>query len=399
MKGKESKPHIGIFGRRNNGKSSFINALAQQDIAIVSEEAGTTTDPVKKSMEIPGVGPAVLIDTAGIDDIGNLGEKRVEKTLQMLKLIDAALLIIADNIFDSVEEKMIEQFQKAEIPFMIVYNKSDISLINKTLQKRLEETYHVPVIAFSAKTAFNRELLINSIQNIIPETAYTMPSLFGDLVKKGDVVLLIAPQDSEAPEGRLILPQVQALRDGLDNDCVMVMTKVDEAQRFLNEMLPKPALVITDSQVFHLVKTFVPEGIPLTSFSLILARQKGTFSDYLKGTPTISQLKDGDSILILESCTHHVSCEDIGRVKIPAMIRKFTGKTLNFEVVSGLATLQHPITDYALVIQCGGCVITRKQIFNRLQPAIDAKIPVTNYGMAIAYMQGIFERATRMFAK
>lgn len=397
MKGKDAKPHIGIFGCRNYGKSSLINSLTQQDIAIVSEEKGTTTDPIKKSMEIPGIGPAILIDTAGIDDIGNIGEKRVGKTLQILKIVDAALLVIAENSFTNVEEDLIEQFQKAKIPFLIIHNKSDITPINEDLKKRLEEKYHVPVIFYSATTDLNRELLINSIQNILPETAYTFPSLFGDLVKKGDVIMLIAPQDTEAPEGRIILPQVQAIRDGLDNDCVVVTVKVNEAQSYLEKMIPKPNLVVTDSQVFHIVKNFVPEEIPLTSFSLVLARQKGTFSDYLKGTPKISQLKDGDKVLILESCTHHVTCEDIGRFKIPDWMKKFTGKNLEFDVVSGLTSLQQPITNYALVVQCGGCVITRKQIFNRLQPALDAKVPVTNYGMAIAYMQGIFERATKMF--
>lgn len=397
-KGKELKPHIGIFGRRNNGKSSLINALAQQDIAIVSEEMGTTTDPVKKSMEIPGVGPVVWIDTAGIDDIGSLGEKRVEKTLQVLKWVDAALLVIVNNQFDVVEEKMVEQFKSNNIAFMIVHNKTDITPLNDSLKKHLEDKYHVPVIAFSATNDdVQRDLLINSIQNIVPETTYTTTSLIGDLVTKNDVVLLVVPQDSEAPEGRLILPQVQTIRDGLDNDCIMVMAKVNEAKEYLEKMMPKPVLVITDSQAFHLVKTFVPPTMPLTSFSVILARQKGTFNDYLKGTSEISKLQDGDRVLILESCTHHVSCEDIGRVKIPNLMKKFTGKQLTFEVVSGLSNLPRPITDYKLVVQCGGCVITRRQIFNRLKPAIDSHIPVTNYGMAIAYMQGIFERATNMF--
>jgi [FeFe] hydrogenase H-cluster maturation GTPase HydF len=237
------------------------------------------------------------------------------------------------------------------------------------------------------------------MQQLIPESAYTAPSMLGDLISYGDVVLLITPIDIEAPEGRMILPQVQAIRDILDHDGIAVVCKEREVDGFIRRMNPKPALVDTDSQVFLKADAAVPPEIPLTSFSILLARQRGDFRNYLKGTPRLSELKDGDRILILESCTHHVSCDDIGRVKIPRWLGNFTGKKLEYEVVAGLSKLPRDIRDYAMVIQCGGCVITRKQIINRLKPAVDAGIPVTNYGMAIAWMHGIYKRAVAPFSE
>ena len=398
-RGKESKPHIGIFGRRNNGKSSIINVLTGQETAIVSEQAGTTTDPVKKSMEIPGVGASILIDTAGIDDIGALGKKRVEKSLKTLEYIDAALLVIANNTFGEEEENLISSFKKQQIPFLIVHNKSDLTPLSDQLSKTVKSNHDADIIPFSAISPDNLSLLLQHLKNIIPETAYRRKSLLSGIINSGDVILLITPQDSEAPEGRLILPQVQVIRDIIDNDAIAIIAKVNEAEAFLKKMNPKPALVITDSQVFHRVKQFVPAEIPLTGFSIVLASQHGTFYDYLKGTPKIAELKNDDRILILESCTHHVTCDDIGRHKIPAWMQQFTGKKLNFDVVAGVETIPRPITDYALILQCGGCVLTKKQIMNRLSPAAGSNIPVSNYGMAIAFMQGIFDRAVRPFIK
>jgi len=398
-KGKESKPHIGIFGRRNNGKSSLINSLAQQDIAIVSDHAGTTTDPVKKSFEITGFGPVVLVDTAGIDDTGELGEKRIARTKKSIKTIDLAILVIADNRFGDYEQKVIEELNKTSTPFIIVHNKSDIQTITSELKKQLEQDYKAPVLDYSSVQQDNSDELLKAVQKTIPESAYKTPSLIGDLLSYGDIVLLITPIDIEAPAGRLILPQVQAIRDVLDNDAVSIVLKEREVDVFLKQTGIKPKLAITDSQMFTKADASVPRDVPLTSFSIVLARFKGDFESYLKGTPKISELEDGDRVLLLESCTHHVSCDDIGRVKIPRWISNFTGKDLEYEVVAGLNDLPRDITEYSLVIQCGGCMITRKQLINRIQPAVDAGVPVTNYGMAIAYVQGIYERAIAPFVK
>lgn len=396
-KGKDTKPHIGIFGRRNNGKSSLINALAGQELSIVSDVAGTTTDPVKKSMEIEGIGPVILIDTAGIDDTGDLGKMRVQRSREILKIIDLAILVITSGEFGPTEEELITDFSKQGVPYFIVHNKSDLIPLPDKLRTLLQEKFPVPVLNFSTKVNPDISGIIAVLRRLIPETAYTAPSLLGDLISYGDVVLLITPIDIEAPEGRMILPQVQAIRDVLDHDGIAVVCKEREVDAFIRRMNPKPALVVTDSQVFLKADASVPAGIPLTSFSILLARQRGDFQNYLKGTPHILKLKDGDRILILESCTHHVSCDDIGRVKIPRWLGNFTGKNLEYEVVAGLNKLPRDIHDYAMVIQCGGCVITRKQIINRLKPAVDAGIPVTNYGMAIAWVHGIYQRAVAPF--
>ncbi len=402
-KGRETKPHIGIFGRRNNGKSSLINCLAGQDIAIVSDTAGTTTDPVKKSFEITGFGPVVLIDTAGIDDHGDLGNKRINKTYDTIKIIDLAILVIAQNKFGEFEKKLIREFQFYDTPFLIIHNKSDLETLKQETSDFLKKNYAATAIEFSSLNCKNQvdklEQIISKIKKLIPENAYKTPSLIGDLVSYGDIVLLITPIDIEAPAGRMILPQVQMIRDILDNDCVAIVLKEREVDAFLRKTGIKPKLAITDSQIFLKADASIPKDIPLTGFSVVLARLKGDFDNYLKGTPKISELKDGDRILLLESCSHHVSCDDIGRVKIPRWVSKFTGKKLAYDVVSGLDNLKRDIHDYALVIQCGGCMITQKQIKNRLKPAIEAGIPVTNYGMAIAWVQGIYHRAVAPFLK
>jgi [FeFe] hydrogenase H-cluster maturation GTPase HydF len=398
-KGREIKPHIGIYGRRNNGKSSLINRLAGQNIAIVSDTAGTTTDPVKKSFEITGFGPVILIDTAGIDDTGELGEKRISKTLESIKIIDLAILVIANNIFDSYENNLIEEFRNNDTPFIVVHNKTDIEKLNPLVKEQIESKVKTQIFEFSTFESNNYEELIDLIKKTIPESAYSNPSLIGDLVSYGDIVMLITPIDIEAPEGRMILPQIQTIRDILDNDCVAIVLKEREVDAFLRKTGIKPKLAITDSQIFLKADAAVPKDIPLTGFSVVLARLKGDFKNYLLGTPKISELKDGDRILLLESCTHHVSCDDIGRIKIPRWLSNFTGKKLDYDIVSGLDKLNRNITDYSLVIQCGGCMITRKQLINRLKPAIKAGIPVTNYGMAIAYLQGIYDRAIAPFVK
>ena len=350
------KFHLVITGRRNTGKSSIVNTILQQDKAVVSPIAGTTTDPVKKSYEIPGVASVVLIDTAGTDDEGELGELRVKKTFETIRQADAALL--------------------------------------EQLREKLLQKYGTPVIGFSTCQA-KREMLIQKIGTLV--NRQNSSSLLGDLVCPGQVVMLVTPIDSEAPTGRMILPQVQMLREILDRHGIGIVVQPEEITTYFQRNSLRPDLVITDSQVFGKIAPWIPQDIPFTSFSIILAHHKGNFDRYLAGTSRIPELKDGDRILLLESCSHHVSCEDIGRVKIPALLRKYTGKQLEFDHIAGLDRIERPITDYALIIQCGGCMITATQLRHRLQPAIDARIPVSNYGMTIAWLQGIFDRATQVF--
>ena len=398
-KGKDQKPHIGIYGRRNNGKSSLINVLAGQDIAIVSDHPGTTTDPVKKSFEITGFGPVVLVDTAGIDDSGELGDKRVNRTIRTLDIIDLALLVVTNNSWGNYEDAIIKKLIAEDIPYIIIHNKSDLEEPSPEFMGRIKSLAGKDPFEFSSVDKRNYEKLIELIRTTIPEHSYKNPSLLGDLIRYGDIVILITPIDVEAPAGRLILPQVQAIRDILDNDAVAIILKEREVDVFLKKTKIKPALAITDSQVFVKADASIPPDIPLTSFSIMLARFKGDFESYLKGTPKISDLKDGSRVLLLESCTHHVACDDIGRIKIPRWISNYTGKNIEYDVVAGLDVLPRPITDYSLVIQCGGCMITRKQLHNRLNVAIKAGVPVTNYGMAIAYVQGIYKRAIAPFIK
>lgn len=397
-KGRDTKPHVGIFGRRNVGKSSLINALVGQDIAIVSDIAGTTTDPVKKSIEVHGLGPLIFIDTAGIDDTGELGYLRIKKSMAALKLIDMAILVVSDNTFDHYEAELVKEFGVLDIPFVLVHNKSDIIPLSPAFREEIRNSTGREITEYSAlhPQKYNPELL-RVLKEAMPPTALKSRGLIGDLVRQGDIVLLITPIDIEAPEGRLILPQVQVIRDILDNDCTAIVLKEREVDAFLRRTGIKPALVITDSQVFLKAYASIPRDIPLTSFSIVLARQKGDFAEYLRGTPKIGELKDGDRILLLESCTHNVSCDDIGRVKIPRWLTNFTGKKLEFDNVAGLDAFPRPIEDYALVIQCGGCMVTHRQLMNRLREPKKHHIPVTNYGMAIAYVHGIFHRATEPF--
>ncbi|MCR4857800.1 MAG: [FeFe] hydrogenase H-cluster maturation GTPase HydF [Bacteroidales bacterium] len=391
MKGKENKPHIGIFGRRNNGKSSLINAITGQETAIVDATAGTTTDPVRKSIEIFGIGPVVLIDTAGIDDEGSVGQKRVQKSLGVLPTIDFALLVITNRELGAPEQMLMGKLQQYEIPFLVVNNKADLP------QSTEKAALPCPVIDVSAKTGAGIEAMLAEMVRLMPPSAYISHSLLGDLIGEGDTVVLVTPIDSEAPEGRLILPQVQLIRDVLDNDAVAVVLKEDKVGDWLRRN-PAPRLVVTDSQMFARVAKDVPEEVPLTGFSIVLAHHKGAFEQYLHGTPHLDKLQDGDRILMLESCTHLTSCEDIGRGKLPRWIRQHTGKNLQFDFVTGLDALPD-IGQYAMVIQCGGCMVTRRQLLNRLKPAIDRGIPVSNYGMTIAYLNGIFERAVRVWTK
>lgn len=380
---RDLNPHIGIYGRTNSGKSSIINKLTGQNIAIVSDQAGTTTDPVKKSIEIFGIGPVILIDTAGIDDTSELGKQRVEKTYQTLKEIDCAILVVADNHYGEPETQLIEKFKEYDVPFVMVNNLFEGVSRNEAINLNVLKDDLQPVI--------------DALKQAIPESAYKKTSMLGGIVKPNDVVVLVTPIDAEAPEGRLILPQVMAIRNALDNNCICVVLKETNLQQYF-ETMPHPNLVVTDSQAFTMVSKIVPEEVRLTSFSILLARLRGDFENYLKGTPHLAELKDGDKILMLESCTHEISCGDIGRVKLPNLIRKFTGKNIQFDYVAGLTPINN-IEQYAMAIQCGGCVATRKQLFNRTNLAVKAGIPISNYGMAIAFMTGVFNRSIQIFNK
>lgn len=396
---RENTPHIAVFGRRNVGKSSIINKLAGHDLSIVSDIAGTTTDPVKKSLEIHTLGPVIIIDTAGIDDTGKLGEKRVAKTLHTIKSIDLAIIIIVDNNLGSFEEELIDRLTESEVPFFFLHNKSDIQPLEESTVFQIHSRYNTDILEYSAIGNYPIKPIADFIKKHLSESAWQQPTLLGDILNYGDIVLLITPIDNEAPEGRLILPQVQTIRDILDNDCIAIVLKEKEVDAFLRKSKIRPKLVVTDSSIFLKADAMIPKDIPLTGFSVLLARYKGPFQLYLDSTPKISELKNGDRILMLESCTHQVSCDDIGRMKIPRWLDQFTGKKLEYEVVSGLGSLPRDIKEYALIIQCGGCMITPKQVYGRLRPAIDAGIPVTNYGLAIAYIQGIYNRAIEPFIK
>lgn len=394
---KSQRPHLGIFGRRNVGKSSFINALVGQDISIVSDTPGTTTDPVDKTMEISGIGPVVLIDTAGFDDEGELGEKRIEATFKTLRQIDLAILVFTHGTLSQYEKDFLARLKADNISFVIVHNKEDLRPLTPSEKEKLESETGKPILCFSSKDRKGLETLLPQIKKEIPPSAFMNPSVLGDLVKEGDIVVLVTPIDKEAPQGRLILPQVQTIRDCLDQNCVAVVLKERELDSFLKTTQIKPKLVVTDSQAFLKVDASISSQIPLTSFSILFARLKGDFELYIRGTRHIGKLKDEDRVLILESCAHHSTGDDIGRVKIPRWLSQVTGSKLHYDVVAGLSKIDRPITDYSLVVQCGGCMLSRTQVLGRLKDAVDAGVPVTNYGMAIAYSLGIFERAIAPF--
>jgi [FeFe] hydrogenase H-cluster maturation GTPase HydF len=394
---------LGVFGKRNSGKSSLINIFAGQQVAIVSDTPGTTTDPVKKRMEIFGIGPVVLIDTAGIDDSGDLGAQRVAKTKEIVSQIDIALILFTNNQLDNFETDLIEQFRQEDIPFILIHNQSDIIPLDQALAVELAQRFKCDVVEFSCslldESEQNRvvEFLTSLIVKALSGSPYCDKTLFEGLVQKDDIVVLVCPIDSEAPEGRLILPQVNAIRDLLDRDATAVVLQPKNLESYITGNRSRIKMVVTDSQAFQEVDKAVPAEIPLTGFSVILARSKGNFHHYVKGTPYIDKLNDGDRVLILESCSHHSSCEDIGRVKIPRLLEKRTGKKIYWDIVAGLDPLPEDIVRYKMVIQCGGCMITNRQLAARLRSAIKNNIPVTNYGMTLAYCMGIYDRATAMF--
>ena len=378
--------HIGIFGCVNAGKSSIINAITDSSLAIVSEKRGTTTDPVIKSMEILPLGSVVLIDTPGYDDDGELGELRVQKAKQTLNRADIVVLVVDGVIgMTDPDDELLSIIRGKEIPYLIVYNKKDIIFETPKLDAR------EPIVFASAKSGEGIHELKEALGRLMPEATKKRP-LISDLISAGDTVVLVCPIDESAPKGRIILPQQMAIRDILDAGAVAVVTKEKELSGVLSGLKEKPRMVITDSQVFKLVDEIVDEDIPLTSFSILMARYKGYLATALSGVEAFDTLKDGDTILMAEGCTHHRQCNDIGTVKIPNWIRSYTGKELNFETSSG-RDFPEDLSKYALIIHCGGCMITERDVRYRMKCAIDQGIPFTNYGITIAKMTGVLKRS------
>lgn len=405
--------HIGFFGRRNAGKSSLLNAVTGQELSVVSEVCGTTTDPVYKAMELLPLGPVMLIDTPGFDDEGTLGEQRVKKTRQVLEKTDIAVLVVdAGEGMTACDEELISIFKEREISYMVAYNKADITG-KCPMQSDVEQESANFRAAGKPETASDD----NKISNVIHTSAATgagvhelkeklaamLPDreerrLVGDLVKPMDVVVLVVPIDSAAPRGRLILPQQQTIRDLLEAGAIPVVVREKELGEALSKLSEKPALVITDSQAFEEVAAIVPEGIPLTSFSILMARYKGFLKIAAEGVRAIDGLKDGDRVLIAEGCTHHRQCDDIGTVQIPRFLKKYTGKNIVIETASGTG-FPEDLTPYALVIHCGGCMLNEREVLRRMRFAGRQGVPVTNYGIAIAQMKGILARSVAPVAE
>ena len=383
-----NRTHIGFFGKMNSGKSSLINALANQEISIVSEVSGTTTDPVKKSMEIHGIGPCVLVDTAGFDDVGELGEKRVELTKKAAEKTDIAVILFQDDDMEK-ETGWYEYFKKMQTPVVAVINKTDILENVPKLKQRVEEQIHAPVLCLSARKREGIEELKNRLVEVSPSAAEKR-FITGSLVSEGDTVLLVMPQDIQAPKGRLILPQVQTLRELLDKRCLIMSVTTDRYPAALQTLSRPPKLIITDSQVFPYIYGNKPKESMLTSFSVLFAAYKGDLSYYIEGAKAIDSLKETSHVLIAECCTHAPLKEDIGRVKIPRMLKKRFGENLQVELVSG-TDFPDDLTGYDLIIQCGACMFNRKYVMYRIDRAKKQQVPVTNYGITIAYLTGILD--------
>lgn len=383
---KSLRLHIGLFGRTNVGKSSFLNKITNQAISIVSDTAGTTTDVVEKSMELLPIGPVTFLDTAGLDDTSQLGALRIEKTQKILNRCDIAVLITDKNELTSIENNIIEKFKNLNIPYLIIINKQDN---NPDIKSDFMVTSTVTDNKIVEK--FKAELI-----KILPDDFINSPKIVGDLVDTKSTVILVIPIDKEAPKGRIILPQVQALRDLLDSNCISIVVKESELQNALDSLKNPPSLVVTDSQAFKTVSEIVPESIPLTSFSILFARLKGNLNEFIKGANAIESLKDGSKILFLESCTHHAIDDDIARVKIPRLLKQKTGKKLTCEYYTGHDFPD--ITGYDLIIHCGACMTNRKEVLSRILIATEKHIPITNYGIVISYCLGILPRATKIFS-
>jgi [FeFe] hydrogenase H-cluster maturation GTPase HydF len=387
--------HIGLFGRRNVGKSSLLNAMTRQSVSIVSHVAGTTTDPVEKPMELLPIGPVLFIDTAGIDDVGTLGDLRVAKTRQIFDRTDVGLIVAAAGDWGDFEEHIYQELRTRNIPVVVVFNKNDLAAPAAALRQRFKDD-KVNVIFTVANKAEGildlREALIRSA----PEEFINAPTIVGDLVPAGELAVLVVPIDVEAPKGRLILPQVQTIRDILDVDAYSMIVKERELRDALDRLNRPPAIVVTDSQAFLKVAGDTPDEIPMTSFSILFARCKGDLSEFVRGTTRIESLRDGDKILVAEACSHHPIADDIGRVKIPRWLRQYVGGKLEFTHVQG-HDFPADLSEYKLVIHCGGCMWNRREMLSRMLLCRRHGVPITNYGLTIAYSLGIFERALQPF--
>jgi [FeFe] hydrogenase H-cluster maturation GTPase HydF len=392
---KSIRLHIGLFGRRNVGKSSLLNALTRQNVSIVSNVAGTTTDPVEKPMELLPLGPTLFIDTAGIDDVGDLGQMRVEKTRRIFDRTDLAILVTEAGTWGPYETALIDEFTQRKIPTVVAFNKTDLAPVDPELVAQLN-TKKIAHIATAANTGAGIFELRDALIRCAPEDFVNPPTLLGDLVPAGQCVVLVVPIDLEAPKGRLILPQVQAIRDTLDNDAYCIVVKERELRDALDRLKTPPALVVTDSQAFLKVDADTPRDIPMTSFSILFARYKGDLAEMVRGAMAIETLQPNDRVLIAESCTHHPIGDDIGRVKIPRWLTQYVGGKLDIVHVQG-HDFPRDVTDYRLIIHCGGCMFNRREMLSRILDCRRQNVPITNYGLAIAWSLGIFDRALRPF--
>lgn len=393
---KSLRLQIGVYGRRNVGKSSFINAVTRQQVSIVSDVPGTTTDPVEKAMELLPIGPVLFIDTAGLDDGGRLGEERIARSRKAMERTDLGVVVASAREWDAFEDALIDELRQREVPVVVVFNKCDLQRPGDELLERLAAD-GLATICITAQTGENVGAFRETLLDILPDDMIRTPTIIGDLVRPSDTVVLVVPIDLEAPKGRLIMPQVQTIRDALDHDACCMVVKERELRLALDNLRRPPALVVTDSQAFLRVVGDTPDEIPMTSFSILMARVRGDLPTFVEGARAIDDLHRGDRILVAEGCTHHPIGEDIGRVKLPRWIRQYTGVGLQFDTVQG-NDFPGDLSPYRLVVHCGSCTFNRRQLLHRVLLCREAGIPITNYGVAIAYSLGIFERALSPFS-
>ncbi len=392
---KSFRLHIGLFGRRNVGKSSLLNAITRQQVSIVSPHAGTTTDPVEKPMEFLPLGPVLFIDTAGIDDVGDLGKLRTQRTRQVFDRTDLGVIVTEPGAWGAFEEELLDELVNREIPSIVVFNKTDLGRPEPALLETLDER-GIPVVQTTANTGTGILDFRQAVLESAPDDFVNSPTILGDLVGPGEMAVLVVPIDKEAPKGRLIMPQVQSIRDLLDNDAFCVVVKDRELPEALSRLSRPPKLVVTDSQAFLEVDASTPRDILLTSFSILFARFRGDLIQQTLGTMAIETLQPGDRVLVAEHCSHHPIADDIGRVKIPHWLAQYVGGELDFQWVQG-HDFPEDVTPYKLVIHCGACTANRREILSRILKCRQAGVPITNYGLTISYSLGIFERALEPF--
>lgn len=393
---KSFRLHIGIFGRRNAGKSALLNMLTRQQVSIVSEVAGTTTDPVEKPMEMLPLGPVLFIDTAGVDDEGALGEMRVQKTRQVLDRADLALLVCEAGRWETFEDQLLAEFRQRKLPVIVVFNKVDVGQPDATLLQRFDRE-KIPWVLTAAAKQQGLDAVREALIRIAPEDFINSPPLIADLIAPGDIVVLVVPIDKEAPKGRLIQPQVLTLREILDCGAIGIVVRDTELAKVFPTIEQRPALVVTDSQVFRYVAQVTPSGVKMTSFSILMARQKGDLKEFVRGAMAIESLRAGDHVLVAEACSHHPIGDDIGRVKIPRWLQEYVGGPLHFTTVQG-HDFPENLGQYKLVIHCGACMWNRREVLTRIERCRQAKVPITNYGVTIAYTSGILDRALEPFS-